>query len=392
MAELKDPILRFQGNCPDCGEREIILPRPLPEIGDDFDWLTRDFNSFRKVILEELVARFPERKRWTPADMEVVLVEALSAILDRLSDMLDRVTAEAYLETARQPESLRKLLHLIGYRAEREAPAEAGIDLLIDTEEEQIQKLEKFWEKNTYYMDKARLRGPLSIHNQYRMVTVEDYASQLEKHPIVLRASSTQKWRGSWPVVEVALVLWDGIYLDEELKSHIDQDLTEQIEDFHLRYNIAIPYFDRAQTTRSVLRPFLETYRMAGQEVVLRDVMAVGISLSFSIVVSSNYYHSEVRAAVETVLGRGPDGYFSPGKLKFGEDLYVSDIVQELMSLDGVANVCVNRLKKVGDQYEDVKDKGYIKLDTLEIAVCDNFPEEPERGFYKLKFSGGVRG
>ena len=51
-------------------------------------------------LLEELAARFPERPNWAPADMEVVLVEALAVVLDQLADMQDRVQAEAFLETA----------------------------------------------------------------------------------------------------------------------------------------------------------------------------------------------------------------------------------------------------------------------------------------------------
>ena len=117
MAEDPKSTLLFQGTCPDCGERQVELPAPLPEIGDDFDWQVRDFDSIRRFMLEELAARFPERTRWTAADMEVVLVEALAAVLDQLSDMVDRVGAEAYLESARRPESVRRLLKLIGYDA-----------------------------------------------------------------------------------------------------------------------------------------------------------------------------------------------------------------------------------------------------------------------------------
>ena len=37
MAELAEPILSFEGGCPDCGERRAVLPMPLPGIADDFD-------------------------------------------------------------------------------------------------------------------------------------------------------------------------------------------------------------------------------------------------------------------------------------------------------------------------------------------------------------------
>jgi hypothetical protein len=120
MAQSPSPQLTFAKSCSDCGQRQVELPRPVPLIGDDFDWMLRDYDGFRLFMLEELAARFPERSRWTPADIEVVLVEALAVILDQLSDQLDRSHSEAYLDTSRRPDSLRRLLTLIGYDVVRE--------------------------------------------------------------------------------------------------------------------------------------------------------------------------------------------------------------------------------------------------------------------------------
>ncbi len=77
MTQTPVPELKFNMGCPDCGVREVILPQPLLDLGDDFDWSARDFDSLRIAMLEELAARFPERTRWTPADMEVVIVYVL---------------------------------------------------------------------------------------------------------------------------------------------------------------------------------------------------------------------------------------------------------------------------------------------------------------------------
>ena len=85
-------------------------------------------------------------------------------------------------------------------------------------------------------------------------------------------------------------------------------------------------------------------------------------------------------------------GFFEPGRLKFGEDLYASDIIQALMTLDGIENICLNRFKRVGKIYPDRVNDGFIPLDGLEIAVCDNIPGEPGRGYYTLKLHGGRKG
>ena len=96
MAEAPQSILVFDlADCADCGKRIAELPRPLPDAGADFPWDARDYDALRLFMLEELAACFPERTRWTPADMEVVIVEVLADVLDQLSDMADRVAAEA---------------------------------------------------------------------------------------------------------------------------------------------------------------------------------------------------------------------------------------------------------------------------------------------------------
>src|SRR6185369_3749462 len=157
MAELPAVLLSFPGGCPDCGDRQAKLPAPLPAVGDDFDWRVRDYDGFRLAMLEELAARFPERTRWTPADLETVIVEALAAVLDQLSDRLDRVAAEAYLETARRPESVRRLLQYIGYDAVLAALAAGDIQPAPGRESSAI--LDAAWLANPHMMDDARAAG-----------------------------------------------------------------------------------------------------------------------------------------------------------------------------------------------------------------------------------------
>jgi hypothetical protein len=131
---------------------------------------------------------------------------------------------------------------------------------------------------------------------------------------------------------------------------------------------------------------------MVGQEVVLERAVEVGIVLGLAIQVDPDYFQSELRRAVERALGTGPGGFFAPGRLRFGEDLWASDLYQVLMALDGVQNVCINRFKRLGDRYPDESASGRIALEGLEIAVCDNLPNRPQRGFYTLRLNGGRKG
>jgi len=388
------PRLLFDGRCPDCGRRQVDLPDTLPEVGDDLDWDQRDYDGFRLFMLQELAARFPERRRWTPADVEVALVEVLSFALDQISDSMDRAAAEGYLETARRPESLRRLLKLIAYdplalaKRLKQAPFDATPPAA-DTRGD-IQRFDDWWLDHPEKMDQARLDGPRAIHDQHRMVTLDDFETRLEEHPLVLRAHAWESWDGSWSTVHVAVIPWQRLDLDQA--AEYSDDIWDDTETFHDERGLYLP--DRADrpSVRSLLHPYLEDYRMVGQEVVLEEAIEVGVAMTLSIRVDGDYFQSEIRHAVDRVLGTGPGGFFEPGRLRFGEDLWASDLFQVLMALDGVENVCLNRFKRLGDRFPDESGSGRIVLEGLEVAICDNDGSAPERGYFTLVLHGGRKG
>jgi hypothetical protein len=386
--------LVYSGGCPDCGRRSVELPQVLPAVGDDFDWDLRDNDGFRLFMLEALAARFPERRRWTPADVEVALAEVLAAQLDKLSDMQDRVAAEFTLETARRPETVRRLLSLIGYDALRLAqdlgeppfdrPPAAG-----DTRTP-IERLEQYWLDHPERMDLARLAGPRAIRSQNRMVTLEDFALRLEEHPLVERAHAWETWGGSWQVIRVALI--PALRRDLDATGPWPQALALATARFHAERDLPLPDLAAGPSLRAILLPYVEAYRMAGQAVELVRAIEVGIVIALSIQVATNHYQSEVRDAATQALGTGPGGFFAPGRLRFGEDLWASDIVQTLTALGGVDNVCLNRFKRLGDRFPDEASSGRIALDGLEVAICDNLPNAPARGWFRLTLHGGLKG
>jgi hypothetical protein len=397
MAEVPTVRLEYPGGCPDCGDRRVELPPPLPAVGDDFDWRVRDYDGFRLAMLEELAARFPERTRWTPADLEVVIVEVLAAVLDQLSDQLDRATAEAYLETARRPESVRRHLSLLGYDAVRIALARDQIALAPGEdpndpatapalEKRLRQRLDAFWFENPSVMEEARQQGPRAVHDQHRMVTTDDYARRLEEHPLVLRAQAAVRWTGAWTTIEVALVPFG----DEPLDAPVPASLAAAVERFHAERGIRLPA--GAPSIRTVLTAYVDALRMVGQEVVLIDAVRVPVTFALSVRVAPNYFQSEVRRALADVLGTGAAGFFRPGRLRFGEDLHASDLIAAAMELDGVESVCLNRFRRLGSQFADQVASGRIALAGIEVAICDNQAATPSRGYFRLTLHGGLKG
>ncbi len=391
MAESPPVELLFRGTCPDCGVREVQLPAPLADAGDDFDWLVRDYDGFRMFMLEELAARFPERRRWTPADLEVVLIEVMATILDHLSDMADRVAAEAYLETARRPETVRRLLGFIGYDAVAAAKEKDQIPGAL-TGDAALKALDDYWRAHPHAMAQAKRAGPWELHFQKRMVTTDDYGVRLREHPLVQQAHAWKEWSGSWFTVRLAVIAWGNNELDDE--PAYPDDLKEEIVNFHEGVGLPVPDLDVTPlpSVRMILRPYIDAFRMAGQEVILQDPVFVGIYISISVKVGPNHFRSEIRHAIAQLLGRGPGGFFMPGEREFGEDVYASDLIEVLMSLDGVENVCLNRFKRIGSQYPDRADVGIITLDGLEVAICNNDASDPSSGYYRLTLHGGRKG
>jgi len=368
----------------DCGTRTAVLPLSLPLLGDDFVWTARDFKRFRTVMLEELAARFPERKQWTYADLEVVLVEVMAWALDQLSDMLDRVTAEAYLETARRPESVRRLLSLIGYKAD-------------DCEK---------WSQEPLLMEAARREGPKSVHQQRRMVNVDDYAKGMELHPLVCRAVPSTCWNGSWHCILVTVILSDWKFLNDTLVKVVKDlpPLEAQLIDFHRKHEL--PPITESVTdlvTHEVhekiceevrvidsLRAWSDSRRMVGQEVLFAEATRIGVDIELHIIIAPQYYQSEVLQAVRTIFNAQKGGFFEIGRLSFGTRLSKSDVIQAVMELEGIESVQVKTFKRSGSQSEESEDN--IVLGGFEVAVCDNNPEASEYGALVVRCDGGLKG
>jgi hypothetical protein len=385
MADLAEPQLDFYPHgCPDCAERRVALPGVLPDVADDFAWGARDYDALRLMMLEDLAARLPERGRWTGADLEVVLVEALAAILAQLSDMMDRVAAEGYLSTARRPESVRRLLGLIGYDAVT-AAREAGV---IGPAGE-APELERAWRRSPEAMEDARAAGPREIRTQRRMVTPDDYAVRLQEHPLIARVTAWEQWSGAWPVVRVAILAQEGAPLDTP--GYDPGTRRAEVEAFNLGLGLPAPAWGAQATLRGLLTPFVDAFRMAAQEVWLEEALRVPIFMSISIRVGERHFRSEVRRAVDEALGTGPGGFFRAGRLRFGQDLWESDVLEALTALEGVEDVCLNRFKRLGRQFVDDPSRR-IELGPREVAACDNDPGAPEHGYFVLRLNGGRGG
>ena len=116
-----DHVLRavdfsFKVNCPsdfDCETSTVCPPKPRHEPA--IDYLARDFNSLRQLLLDRLASVTPAWTERNVADLGVTLVELFAYVGDQLSYRQDAVATEAYLGTARQRISVRRHARLVDY-------------------------------------------------------------------------------------------------------------------------------------------------------------------------------------------------------------------------------------------------------------------------------------
>jgi hypothetical protein len=117
-----DPLLSavdfsFKVECPtdfDC--RPVCSCPPEPRDDPPIDYLAKDYESFRRLMLDRLALVAPDWTERNPADLGVALVELVAYAADHLSYEQDAVAAEAYLGTARRRVSIRRHATLLDYR------------------------------------------------------------------------------------------------------------------------------------------------------------------------------------------------------------------------------------------------------------------------------------
>lgn len=399
MAKLPAPVPVFDAGCPDCGERRAVLPPPLPGIRDDLDWKARDYDSIRLFLMQELAHRFADRRRWTPADMEVVIVELLAAAFDRASHAIDAVQAERFLATARRPQSVRRLLRLVGYDAVARTPdaiLKEMPDLPANAQETPEEQVERLWRLKPGLMELARREGPRKVAEQQRMVTLKDHGDVLVGHPLVSRAQARLVWTGAWSTILISALLEADLPLDDPLPAAGDgaegDAIWQSIRKFHEDHDLEKPPSEPPPTPRQLLRILIERRRMIGSEVFLEAAKPATITFTLSIRVKPGFFRTEMRRAVEDVFSSGEGGFFEPGRLDFGEDLYASDIIEAAMQVDGVAIACLNRFKRVGGGWPDRVADGFIPVEDDEYIRCLNRRGSMEKGYFRIVINGGEAG
>jgi hypothetical protein len=107
-----------------------------------------------------------------------------------------------------------------------------------------------------------------------------------------------------------------------------------------------------------------------------------------------HYARAHVKAALLEVLGNrqlqnGGVGFFHPDNLRFGQGIYLSQLIAAAKAVEGVEIASLYRFQRLGVPNGDALKNGILPMGSWEIAQLDNDPSFPENGKLELKMGGG---
>lgn len=106
----------FKQGCPsgtDCLTDCDCPPQDLRDVA--VDYLARDYGSLRNALLDFAATHYPEWESRIEADPGMMMLEIMAAQGDDFAYQQDRLSAEGYLQTATQTQSIANLARLVDY-------------------------------------------------------------------------------------------------------------------------------------------------------------------------------------------------------------------------------------------------------------------------------------
>lgn len=159
-------------------------------------------------------------------------------------------------------------------------------------------------------IEDARLYAPQAFRSQQRCVTPEDFAARAMTFPGVLQAAAQAAWSGSWRLMQVSVCRRGAAPLDPAFMAELAR--------------------------------YLDRFRCAGVQVAIAAPRRIGIDLGLVVYCVAGAQISAIRAALNQHFGTGylPDGtpaFFNPDILRFGAPVRLSDILEVVTAIPGVA-------------------------------------------------------
>ncbi|WP_208903183.1 baseplate J/gp47 family protein [Streptomyces incarnatus] len=207
----------------------------------------------------------------------------------------------------------------------------------------------------------VRVAAPEAFRRQERAVTPADYAEAARRFPGVADAVAVSRWTGAWQTVIV----------------HVDRQGGAGVD----------------AAFRTGLLAHLESFRLAGFDVAVREARAIPLDISLAVCAEPGELRSEVgrrvRAALSPAGSHGTPGFFHPDRFGFGTALYLSVLLAAVLAVPGVQSVTPLVFQRFGRLALGELDRGVIRPAPTEVLELRDDPSFPERGRLRISTGGG---
>jgi hypothetical protein len=216
---------------------------------------------------------------------------------------------------------------------------------------------------NPESIERVKQVSPQAFRIQQRAVTEEDYAEVTERNEEVQKAAANFRWTGSWNTVFVTVDRKSGFEVDEEYRNNI--------------YN------------------HVDQFRLAGYDLEINKPVFVSLEIEFDVCVKDGYFQLNIKESLlkkfsAKQLPGGGKGFFHPDNFTFGQPVYLSQLYQTAMDINGVGSVEITKFKRYGKKLDQEIEKGLLQPASLEIIRLDNDPNFPENGKINFIIHGGL--
>ncbi|WP_406641320.1 putative baseplate assembly protein [Amycolatopsis sp. WGS_07] len=151
------------GSCGDVDCAPVEEGAPQADAAVEIDYLSKDYASFRQLLLDRLKLTMPAWTERHVPDIGIMLTELLAYEGDRLSYQQDAVATEAYLDTARLRVSVRRHARLVDYLMHDGCSARAWVCLEADSEVKIPKRTFRFSTLPGPVLSERDLRGAVEV-------------------------------------------------------------------------------------------------------------------------------------------------------------------------------------------------------------------------------------
>ena len=212
-------------------------------------------------------------------------------------------------------------------------------------------------------LEQLRQFAPQAFRVQERAVTASDWVDVAERQSGIQKAAARLRWTGSWYTAFVTFDRQGGLPVDRTFKSR--------------------------------MLKALERYRLAGYDLEFNGPTYVPLEMALMVCIKKGYFRSNVKQSLLKAfssydLPNGKRGFFHPDNFTFGQPLYLAEIYETAMAVEGVDSVRVLKFKRWGKVDAGELAAGEFKPGQFEILRLDNDPNYPEYGKIEFNMQAGL--